>query len=86
MYEFRKTRLVIEVTAKLDSCINSLGIACCLSTLQSFDSSKIHCGLDHVTASPATPYCRKLCNSAQINKETGLEIIAFIVLLYMCII
>lgn len=43
-------------------------------------------GLEHVTASPASPCCRKLCNSTQINKEAGLEIIAFIVLLYMCII
>lgn len=43
-------------------------------------------GLEQVAASPASPCCRKLCNSTQINKETGLEIIAFIVLLYMRII
>lgn len=42
-------------------------------------------GPEHVAASPAPPCCRKLCNSTRTKKETGLEIIAFIVLLYMCI-
>lgn len=67
---------------KLDSCIIP-------KQLQPFGAQtplRSTVGLEHVTASPASPCCRKLCNSTQINKEAGLETIAFIVLLYMCII
>lgn len=56
------------------------------SALRSPDPLRCTAGLEHVAATPASPCCRELCNSTQINKEAGLEIIAFIVLLYMCII